>query len=349
MTRSRVACLALLAAAVGLGCRGPLEPGDPGGGGLGDAAAGETQGRNGFPDDFPELIDSGGFGRGEVIRGFGGDTTTDRDDNRAAVRRRPVVLLHGNGVTVFDERFGMKHLREALREAGYADAEIWAPSYLGQHVTYAETPTPQRSNIDDVRSFIDAVLEYLAVERIDLVGHSLGCGMINGYLRGLARDGSFDAGMRRFDRVGTVVCLGGALYGTGSGLLYGPEFDVDSAWIDRSLTLDGVFDATPFGVGQISAMQGPNTGGTLPKGRTFHAVTELDGGPGRIYWVALWAIGDIVDGNLENAGGLAGADLNRGFELPSTMPGVLSPQLARHGHLVHSDEVFAAMLPYLDR
>jgi pimeloyl-ACP methyl ester carboxylesterase len=317
--------------------------------GVADAAGAPLEGRNGFPGDFPELLDRGGFGQGEVIEGFGGDTTIDRAGNRAAIVRRPVVLVHGNGVTVFDERFGMTHLREALLGAGYVDAEIWAGSYLGRNVAVAETPTPHRTNIDDVRDFVDAVLDYLAVERVDLVGHSLGCGMINGYLRGLTPDGSFDTGLHRFDRVGTVVCLGGALYGTGSGFLYEPEFNVDGAWVAATLTLDGVEDATPFGAGSTLAMEGPDTGGTLPKGRPFHAVTALDGGPTRIYWVALWSIGDIVDANLQNAGGLGGADLNQGFDLPATLPGVASPQLARHGQLLRSPEVFEAMLPYLDR
>lgn len=315
----------------------------------GEADAARLDPRNGFPGDFPELYDMGGFGAGEVIVGFGGDTTTDRAGNRAALSRRPVVLLHGNGTTTFNESFGMLDVAQRLRDAGYADAEIWAPSYLGQGVSIAETPTPHRTNIGDVRAFIDAVIEYLGVEQVDVVGHSLGCGLINGYLRGLGSDGSFDHAAGRLDSIGTVVCLGGALYGTGSGFLYDPEFNVDGVWTAQSLELDGIEDATPYGSSSIAEQLAPGTSGTLPKSRPFRATTALDGDSRRIYWVALWSIGDIVDGNLPNACGLGGADLNQGFVLPDTLPGTLTAQLARHGQLLKSADVFDAMLPYLDR
>jgi pimeloyl-ACP methyl ester carboxylesterase len=268
--------------------------------------------RNGFPGDFPQIIDGGGFGRGEVIQGFGGELRFNRCAHRVALAHRPVVLLHGNGVTVTDTRFGMTEVRDRLRAAGWADAEIWAPSYLGQTVWSAEVPTPQRNNVGDVRAFIDAVIDYLGVERVDLVGHSLGCNLVNDYLRGLQADGRFDPAARRFDRVGTVVCLGGAVYGTGDGPLFEPEYAVSGAWVATSLVLDGIEDATPYGAADVADMEGPPTGGTLPQGRAFHTVSVLDGGARRIHWVALWAIDDIIDSNLKNAGGLGGADLNRG-------------------------------------
>ena len=324
-------------------------PGGGSGGSIGGAGAGGFAGRNGFPGDFPQIMDAGGSGRGEMIQGFGGDTTTDRAGNRAQLRHRPVLLLHGNGVNATDPRFGMRDMHDMLIRAGYVDAEIWAPSYLGQSISSAEIPTPQRNNIDDVRHFADALLDYLGAPRIDAITHSLGCNMINDYLRGLQANGTFDAGQGRFDRLGTVVCLGGPLYGTGSGLLYDPEFNLGGAWVEQSITLGGVEDATPYGAAATAQMVGPPTGGTLPGSRPFHATTALDGGARRIYWVALWAIGDIVDANLTNACGLGGADLNQGFDLPDTLSGVLTPQLARHGQLVHSHDVFAALWPFLDR
>ena len=304
---------------------------------------------DGYPGDFPVLMDSGGFGAGEPIQGFGGNTSTNQACNRAALQHRPVVLVHGNGVNSTDAHFGMTEVRDRLRAAGWVDAEIWAPSYLGQSVSSAEVPTPQRNNIDDVRTFIDAVVAYLGVDRVDLVGHSLGCAMINDYLRGLQRDGSFDATQQRFDRVGTVVCLGGALYGMGDGPLFEPEYDQSGVWVHQSITLDGVEDATPFGTSSTAQMDGPPTAGTLPGGRPFHAATSLDGGARRIYWVALWAIGDIVDVSEKNGGGLGGADLNHGFDLPAAFPGVSTPELARHAELLHSQEVVDAFVPYLNR
>jgi pimeloyl-ACP methyl ester carboxylesterase len=304
---------------------------------------------HGYPGDFPMLVDSGGFGVGEPIQGFGGDTSTNQACNRAALQHRPVVLIHGNGVNSTDAHFGMAAVRDRLRGAGYVDAEIWAPSYLGQAVSSAEVPTPQRTNVADVRGFIDAVLTYLGVDRVDLVGHSLGCAMINDYLRGLQPDGSFDATQQRFDQVGTVVCLGGALYGMGDGPLFEPEYDQGGAWVHQSITLNGVEDTTPFGASSTAQMNGPTTGGTLPGARPFHATTSLDAGQRRIYWVALWAIGDVVDVSEKNGGGLGGADLNQVFDLPASFPGVATAELARHAELLHSQAVFDAFRPYLNQ
>lgn len=61
-----------------------------------DVGAGTA--RHGFPSGFPELVDMGGSGLGEMIAGFGGDTTRGCAGNRAVITCRPVVLLHGNGV-----------------------------------------------------------------------------------------------------------------------------------------------------------------------------------------------------------------------------------------------------------
>ncbi|MBZ0235586.1 MAG: hypothetical protein K8M05_24865 [Deltaproteobacteria bacterium] len=304
--------------------------------------------RNGFPGDFPVLVDSGGSGAGMPIIGFGGDVTRGCAGNRAALTHRPVVLLHGNGVSTLDDRFGMRHIADKLRAAGYTDAELWAPSYLGQSISTAELPTPYRNNIDDVRGFIEAVRTYLGVERVDVVAHSLGCGMVNGYLRGLGRDGAFHAEDERFPAIGTVVCLGGAMYGTGDGALYEPEFSSSGAFVAASLQWAGVEDATPYGASSTAQMMVPATG-TLPGGRPYARVTSADDGTRRIYYVGIWANQDIVDSGNPNTGGLQGADLVAGFELPSTLPGVLTPQLARHGHLVHAQVVFDAFAPYLDR
>jgi pimeloyl-ACP methyl ester carboxylesterase len=354
--------LALVApgcAAAGLGIGGGDDRGDAadaaadgaGGDDALDPGCGDVQGgsaRHGFPSDFPELVDSGGSGAGEMIEGFGGDVTRGCAGNRAALQHRPVVLLHGNGVHTLHEEFGMQRLAEMLRELGYVDAELWAPSYLGQHISSAELPTPQRNNIDDVRRFLDAVRTYLGVDRIDVVSHSLGCGMVNGYLRGLQPDGSFQPEDHRFDAIGTVVCLGGASYGTGEGILYEPEFSASGDFVAASLQWNGVEDATPYGAASTAEMTVPATG-TLPGGRPYALATAADDGSRRLYYVAIWSNQDIVDSGMPHTGGLQGADLIAGFDLPSSLPGVLTPQLARHIHLVRNQGVFDAFAPFLDR
>lgn len=333
------------------GCCDAGPGGSDGSGGNGNPACTDQGGgtaRHGFPSDFPELVDSGGTGVGQFIAGFGGDTTHGCGGNRAALAHRPVVLIHGNGVNTTNENFGMAKIAVMLHDAGYVDAEIWAPSYLGQDISQAEIPAPQRNNIDDVRRFVDAVRAYLGVERVDLVGHSLGCGMINGYLRGLQKNGTFDQAQNRLDAVGTVVCLGGALYGTGEGFLYEPEFSTSGTFVDASLAWGAIEDATPYGATSTTQMIVPASG-TLPGNRPYARTTSTDDGSRRIYYVGIWANQDVVEGLNLHTGGLQGADLIAGFDLPSTLPGVLTPQLARHGHLVQNQLVFDAFAPYLDR
>ena len=304
--------------------------------------------RNGFPGDFPELIDTGGFGEGEILTGFGGYTHGNRACNRERVSRRPIILLHGNGSTATNTSFGVGEINERLREEGYGSAEIWAVSYLGSSVESAETWYPTRNNIDDVRRFVDAVMEYLDVDRVDLVGHSLGAVLINGYLRGLDSDGDFDNDNHRMDAVGTVVMLGSANYGTGTGPMYSEEFDILGRWLRESREFRGVDDDTPYGATDEVEMTAPSLG-TLPGLRSFKATSDLDTGRRRIVYVAVWSQNDVVDLSYNNTSGLQGADLNLELRLPMTAHGVLTPTMARHANLVLRPEPFEAFYPYLDR
>ena len=193
----------------------------------------------GFPDDFPALVDCGGRGAGGVLTGFGG-ARTDRSNHR------PVVLLHGNGTPAQEI---WKHYSAWLLEAGYAPGDIWAVNYLGRDGG-AENPGAFRNNVNDVRLFIDAVLGYLGVDRVDIVALSLGCHLARGYLLGGTEEGAFDPALRRADRIATLVLVSGANYGLGIGIddpdwssasdLFSP--DAQNSFI----RVDGLDDHTPF-------------------------------------------------------------------------------------------------------
>ncbi|HSI04115.1 MAG TPA: alpha/beta fold hydrolase, partial [Myxococcota bacterium] len=127
-----------------------------------------------FPTDFPEIIDAGGLGKGKPLGGFGGDSALDREGHRAAVRRNPVILVHGNGGSSQHATWGMETLRDRLKGAGYRDCEIWALDYLGRGNTSASLPNPISENVDDLRHFVDQVRAYLGVDKVDIIGHSLG-------------------------------------------------------------------------------------------------------------------------------------------------------------------------------
>lgn len=278
----------------------------------------------GFPKDFPQLIDAGGFGKGTPIGGFGGDQALDRDGNRATVRRNPVILVHGNGGSATHATWGMTTLRDRLKGAGYHDSEIWALDYLGKDNTKASLPNPITDNIDDVRNFVDQVRAYLGVDKVDIIGHSLGASLGRGYLTGLTSADAFDPAKRRFDAVGTLIVLAAANYGLGPAAP--GEFRTGSP-VEAGLHRVGdVIDDTPFG-------------STTPP-PPHNQVTALDND--MITYGAFIAIGDFVEKQLEGTGRLNGAHVNHGalFE---------GEPLKRHELIIKDEGVFRLMLPLLNR
>ncbi len=226
----------------------------------GEQAAGQ------FPTDFPVLEDEGGLGAGNPITGFGGDISINRRQHRSLLAnsdKRPVVLLHGNGSPsdiwkrvlwpgTDDPGYSVY---DGLRDAGYDDAHIWALNYQGPQGTLSGArafDTPAKSNIEDVRAFIDAVLEYTGSDEVDIIAVSLGCHMARGYVLGLQSDGSFDPRERRLDKVASVVLISGANYGLGNVPM--PDFASNSPLFASStadgtqnsfMLIDGKLDLTP--------------------------------------------------------------------------------------------------------
>jgi pimeloyl-ACP methyl ester carboxylesterase len=197
----------------------------------------------GLPDDFPVLVDAGGDDTGDPITGFGGS----RDERTT---RRPVILIHGNGTPAQDI---WPHYEHWLRERGYGRGDIWALNFLGEEGG-AEATGAFRNNMEDVRSFIDAVIAYLDVETVDIVAVSLGCHLARGYVLGARVNDEgrtvFDPGLQRPDRVGTVVLISGANYGLGP-VPGDADWDSDGPLFDPEVlnsfrAVDGREDPTPF-------------------------------------------------------------------------------------------------------
>jgi pimeloyl-ACP methyl ester carboxylesterase len=304
----------------------------------------------GYPKDFPKLTDSGGSGAGQPIAGWGGDPSKDRAGNRAALKRTPVILIHGNGQSAFGSiidfqtDFSWKSMYRHLRGLGYVDSEIWSFSYLGRMVFMAQLDRPYSTNIDDVRSFIEAVRVYLGVKKVDIIAFSLGSGLAKGYMNGLQRDASWDHSKNRADAVGTLVALGGGNYGLGK------SYDMYAAIVGEMLTdfpfekkrhmFGATKDDTPYGP-PVANQKVEGTAFDAPKWNDSHyrGVTGLDNGA--ISYVALWAEGDLVDNNWDKTCRLWGADLNKGFKLGDGLGG--------HARLIHDKNVFDAFAPYLNR
>ena len=307
----------------------------------------------GFPADFPKIEDTGGLGKGEVIGGFGGirnkkegDNRTLRQINREALKHRPVILLHGNGVNALHDpawyklipAMGMNRIGQQLRRMGYSDAEIWAPSYLGSSTFWPQLKRPVRDNLPDVRRFIDAVIDYLEVEKVDIIAHSLGNNMAIGYLKGFQSDNSWDNDQHRLKQVGTYVSLAAGHYGLRT---EGDEsYERGSVFESGSHRFNGVMDDTPCGAVLVSKM--------IADDPSWMKSSSLDGAEicDRIYYVAIRAIRDLVEAQNEHTGRLVGADLNRGYYLHSRCP---ICKLRRHASVLSDQRIFNDYFPYLNR
>ena len=283
-----------------------------------------------FPSDFPDIIDEGGLGRGTVLGGFGGDLALSKEENRSRVERVPVILLHGNGGHAAHRQWGMVPIYKMLKENGYNDSEIWALSYFGKKngdggaFDGVQMINPYRTNINDVRNFINAVIEYLGVAKVDIIGHSLGAVLGRGYILGLSEQGIWGKETLHNEQVGTLVSLSSANYGLGPFAMN--EFQSGGAFEQQSHIVSDIFDDTPFG----PLLE--NQSGQHKK------ETSLDNET--ITYVALAGRGDFVDAQHSGTGKLEGANLNMVFNLGAGIAG--------HQRIISDSEVFKTYLPYLN-
>jgi pimeloyl-ACP methyl ester carboxylesterase len=281
-----------------------------------------------FPKDFPVIIDQGGLGKGDAITGFGGISGGKQNENRLAISRRPVIFVHGNAGNALHKRWGGLTWRDFLLKQGYNEAEIWGLSYLGHDNHSHQLDDPHRTNVQDLATFINTLCEYLDVDKVDLVGHSLGGSLIKAAIAGYDSDGIYKQEKELFAKVGTVVGIASAFYGLGSGMFVPTEFKTGGSFESRSHLYKGVFDDTPYGASHLSQQQGE-----------FQGTTELD--DDQIYYVAVNAVGDFVDSLHQNTSRLVGAHLNIGIAVGSGRDG--------HENIIKSQKVFDLVFPYLNR
>jgi len=193
----------------------------------------------------------------------------------------PVILIHGNGGSADLGRWAMFELRKNLiLEAGYPRELIWAPSYLGSSILSGgifDLDFPHAHNVGEVRRFIDNVCEYLDVEVVDIIAHSLGCTLAYSVFRGLSKQieqpgteittWSWNE-PKKWHRVGTFVALAGAFHGLQSRF---PEETIKGEWkpdgdFMKQLLKEELVEGereTPYSEG------GPQTPGSSPHYITY--------------------------------------------------------------------------------
>jgi hypothetical protein len=277
-----------------------------------------------FPQDFRVPVDQGGPGQGQPVGGFGGNPSLDQSGHRAAVQqvgKAPVLLIHGNEAAADRTQWDLLDLKRMLNGAGYPDEIIWAPSYLGPGGRDNEAVAkPHTNNVNEVREFLDRVCEYLEVEVVDVIAHSLGCSLVYAICRGLEKRVPPPVNFnqpKRWHRVGTFVALAGAFHGLGLG--------ATGEWVPSGEFMIELLGETEGGGGQTPYRQGqPQTPPPVPHHITYFCAT---------------ATGDFVDAWKRGTGKLAGA-VNRDYDR--------GPGFVGHEKIKEDPVVFADFLPFLN-
>ena len=276
-----------------------------------------------FPRDFEVPVDEGGPPFQRVpVGGFGGNPGKTQDEHRAVVRnvgKAPVILLHGNLAAADRTKWNLLTIQDMLVGAGYPEEAIWAPSYLGTGI--ADVAFSHTNNVNEVRNFIDNVCEYLDVEVVDLIAHSLGCTLAYAILRGLKKQNNppvFDQ-PQKWHRVGTFVALAGAFHGFGE---TGP-FAIEE-WKTSSAFMHGLLAETGGGGGETPhGANKPQTPSPAHNIRYYCGIARRD----------------FVDAAKPGTGQLAGAT-NRFHDLGEGEVG--------HKNIKESRTVFNEFLPLLN-
>ena len=118
-----------------------------------------------FPEDFFPPDDQL---TGTVLGGWGG--------SEGCVIHRPIVFLHGNGHTADS----WNTVAQRFLEIGYYPRELWAISYID--FFGGDSANSNRANVEDIEHFVNGVLDYTGVEKVDLIAHSLGVTVARAWL-----------------------------------------------------------------------------------------------------------------------------------------------------------------------
>ena len=137
-----------------------------------------------FPEGFVVPVDTS---LQVPVLGFG--------SAEGAVRRTPVIFLHGNNDTPYpttcNGSYGAPQaFAQYFHDQGYAPKELWGLGYQGDQCDLLTDETRRAkqahttvANVADLRAFVASVLRFTGARQVDIVGHSLGATLAREWMR----------------------------------------------------------------------------------------------------------------------------------------------------------------------
>jgi len=182
--------------------------------------------------DFEQWLDANGYAAYDFERmdltggSYGGRTSAGQ-----TVVNQPVIFIHGNSDRAMagggGYSTGWTDSVDYFIAQGYTSAELYATTWGPSDEDLATSQYHSKDYVTTTRAFIQAVLDYTGVNKVDIVAHSMGVtlgrkAVKGGWASDLANGGSYYVGSSLTTEVDTFVGISGANHGLVTCYLTGP-------------------------------------------------------------------------------------------------------------------------------
>lgn len=217
----------------------------------GDVAIAADDPALGFTDDFRKFL-SGDYAAYDFARSDlpGGSAYGGRLEGSDAVKRDPIVFVHGNSDRGIGGSYdGWDETITYARAHGYGPQELYAFTWGDANILLVSQQYHSRANVERTRAFLKAVLAYTGASRIDVIAHSMGVTVARkAILGGDASDalagGSYDLGPSLGGKVDAFLGIAGGNLGLTSCWAGGPTTPTCGA-------TNGFYPGTRIGFGPV--------------------------------------------------------------------------------------------------
>jgi hypothetical protein len=151
---------------------------------------------------------------------YGGSYGGKQNDNDAIIHD-PVIFIHGNSDKALGNVFGQSGWTNSIKyflSNGYTQAELYAITWGPANAAQSTNQYHSKEYIERIRTFIDAVLAYTGVSKVDIISHSMGVTLSRKAIKGgnaydNEEGGNYSLGGALSDSIDTFVGIAGANYG----------------------------------------------------------------------------------------------------------------------------------------